>query len=247
MTGIIGIIIYFAIGLFAGFMSGMFGIGGGSVRIPLLNLAGLPLLTAFGINLFIIPFSSIVGAVSHRKNISLKIGMYMILGGTLGSLAGAFFAGSIPTRILAIIFVIVSIITVLGIYLSRIAPDLSKKIAATPSNIFIGAFLLNLITGMRGGSGGSLFPPFLKAMKLDVHRAIATSLFVTIFTAVAALFIYLHRGNIIWIPAFSAVFGSIIGARIGSKISLKTKPMWLEIGLSIFVIALALLIVYKTM
>jgi uncharacterized membrane protein YfcA len=57
MTQIIQIIVLFCICLFAGFMSGMFGIGGGSVRIPLLNLAGLHLLTAFAINLFVIPFS----------------------------------------------------------------------------------------------------------------------------------------------------------------------------------------------
>jgi hypothetical protein len=35
------------------------------------------------------------------------------------------------------------------------------------------------------------------------------------------------------------------GARVGSKISLKTKPFWIEIGLSIFIIALALIVVYK--
>jgi len=53
---IIQIAIYICIGLFAGFTSGMFGIGGGTIRIPLLNLAGLPLLSAFGINFFVIPF-----------------------------------------------------------------------------------------------------------------------------------------------------------------------------------------------
>ncbi len=90
MTQITIITIYFFIGLFAGFMSGMFGIGGGSVRIPLLNLAGLPLLTAFGINLFVIPFSSSIGAVTHRKNIHRKIAVYVIIGGTLGSVVGAF-------------------------------------------------------------------------------------------------------------------------------------------------------------
>jgi len=71
------IIVYICIGLFAGFMSGMFGIGGGAVRIPLLNLAGLPLLSAFGINLFIVPFSSLVGAVSQRANIDKEIALYL--------------------------------------------------------------------------------------------------------------------------------------------------------------------------
>ena len=109
------IIIFFLIGLLAGFMSGMFGIGGGSVRIPLLNLTGLPLLTAFAINLFVIPFASGVGAISHKKNIDYKIALHVIIGGTLGSLVGAFLTGLIPTLVLAIIFVITSLITIIGV------------------------------------------------------------------------------------------------------------------------------------
>ena len=99
-------IIFFLIGLIAGFMSGMFGIGGGSVRIPLLNVTGLPLLTAFGINLFVIPFASGVGAISHRKNIDRRIGLNLVVGGSLGSIVGAFLTGLIPTLMLAIIFVL---------------------------------------------------------------------------------------------------------------------------------------------
>ncbi|MCD6385747.1 sulfite exporter TauE/SafE family protein [Candidatus Sumerlaeota bacterium] len=241
------IILYILIGLFAGFMSGMFGIGGGSVRIPLLNLAGMSLLNAYAINLFVIPFSSFVGAITHRKNINVKIALYVIVGGGLGSVAGALLAGIIPTLELAIIFVIVSIITILGIYLDRIAPKFSEKLTPTPWNIIIGAFSLNLITGMRGGSGGSLFPSFLRAMHLDIHKAIATSLFVTIFTATAAVFVYWHRGNLMLIPGLCVLVGSIIGARVGSKVSLKTKPPLLEIGLSGVVIVLALLVVYKAL
>jgi len=37
----------------------------------------------------------------------------------------------------------------------------------------------------------------------------------------------------------------MIGARVGSKVSLKAKPFWLDIGLSVLTIALALLTVYK--
>jgi len=244
---IILIIIYLCIGLIAGLMSGVFGIGGGSVRIPLLNLAGLPLITAFGINLFVIPFSSLVGAVIHRKNIDRKIAVYVIIGGTLGSITGAFLVGLISNIVLAILFVITAIITVVAIYLDRIAPVLSEKINPNRYNIIGFSFFLNLITGMRGGSGGSLFPPFLRAMKLDIHKAIATSLFVTIFTATFAISIYWYRGNIIWLPALSVLVGSIIGARTGSRISLKTKPKWLEIGLSVLIIILAFLTVYKTL
>jgi len=233
------------IGFSAGLMSGMFGIGGGSVRTPLLYLAGLPLLSAFGINLLVIPFSSLVGAISHRKNIDWKFTPHMVIGGTFGSITGAFLTGIIPTLSLAIIFVIVSIITVLGIYLDRIIPNIAQKIRPNAKAIVGGTFFLNLLTGMRGGSGGSLFPPFLRAMRFDMHKAIATSLFATIFTATAGMIIYWYRGDIVLFPALAVIIGSISGARIGSLLSHKTKPVCLEFGLSIFVIILALAIVYK--
>jgi hypothetical protein len=228
-------------------MGGIFGIGGGSVRIPLLNLAGLPLITAFGVSLFVIPFSSLVGAVAHRKNINKRIAVYVIIGGTLGSIIGAFLVGLISNIVLAILFVITAVVTVAAIYLDKIAPELSKKINPNKYNIIGLSFFLNLITGMRGGSGGSLFSPFLRAMKLDIHEAIATSLFVTIFTATFATIIYWHRGDIVWLPALSVLAGSMIGARVGSSISLKARPKWLEIGLSALVIILALLTVYKAL
>lgn len=109
----------------------------------------------------------------------------------------------------------------------------------------MGTFFLNLITGMRGGSGGSLFPVFLKMMTLDIHKAIATSLFATIFTAVAGMIVYWHRGDILLMPALVVIIGSMVGARIGSLISLRTKPVWLEIGLSILVMILSLITLCK--
>ena len=133
----------------------------------------------------------------------------------------------------------------MGIYFDRICPGLAQKIKPQKTIFAVGAFILNLLTGMRGGSGGSLFPPFLKMMRLNIHTAIATSLFVTIFTASAAVVIYWYRGDILFLPAMVVIVGSIIGVRIGSLISLKTKPKWLEIGLSIFVLLLALLVIYK--
>ena len=92
---------------------------------------------------------------------------------------------------------------------------------------------------------GALLTPFLRAMKLGIHSAVATSLFVTMFTAIVAAIIYWHRGNIAWLPALCVLAGSMIGARVGSKVSLKTKPAWLEIGLTTLVVGLAFITIYK--
>jgi len=227
-------LIYLCIGLFAGFMSGMFGIGGGTVRIPLLNLAGLPLLSAFGINFLVIPFSSLVGAMSQRKNIARKIVTYAIVGGVLGEIIGATSVGFIPTLTLAIIFVTLCFIVALGIHSGKIIPKLAQKVKPTKKNIFISSFFVSFITGLRGGSGGQIFPALFKSLGLDTHQAIATSLTVS-------------RGNIIWLPALFVLIGSMIGARIGSKVSLKTKPFWLEIGLTVLVVALAFITIYKAL
>ena len=240
-------VLYAGIGFVAGLMSGIFGIGGGSVRIPLLNIFGMPLLSAFAVNIFVIPFSQSVGAYTHRKNIDKNIALHAVIGGVLGSIAGAIFTGLVPTLILSIIFVAVALLTIVGVYLNRISPKLYQRLTPSWKNIALGTFVLNLITGMRGGSGGSLFPPFLKAMHLDIHKAIATSLFITIFTASAAIIIYWNRGNIPWLSALSVLIGSMIGARIGSNISLKTKLFWLQMGLSVLVVGLALLTVYKAL
>jgi len=240
-------VIYISIGLFAGFMSGMFGIGGGIVRIPLLNLAGLPLLSAFGINFLVIPFASSVGAITQRRNIAREIVIYAIIGGVLGEVIGAYSVGFIPTLILAIIFVTLCFIVAFGIFADKIVPKLTCKIKPTKKNIFGSSFFVSFITGLRGGSGGQIFPALFKNLGLDTHKAIATSLTVSIFTAFGAIPIYWHRGDIIWLPALYVLIGSMLGARIGSKVSLKTRPFWLEIGLTILIVALALSVIYKAL
>lgn len=241
------LIIFFLIGLFAGFMSGMFGIGGGTVRIPLLNLAGMPLLSAFAINFFVIPFSSLVGALTQRKNISKEIVLYAIIGGVIGEIIGAYFVGFIPTLFLAIIFVTLCILIVFLINSRKIVPKITQKIKPNKKNIFGSSFFVSFITGLRGGSGGQIFPALFKSLGMNTHKAIATSLTVSIFTAFGAIPIYWHRGNIVWLPALFVLIGSMIGARIGSKVSLKTKPKWLEIGLSVLIIMLAMLTIYKAL
>ncbi|MHA1341968.1 MAG: sulfite exporter TauE/SafE family protein [Promethearchaeota archaeon] len=237
------------IGMLSGLLSGMLGIGGGSVRIPLLNLIGFSLLSSFGINLIIIPISSLIGMLSHRKNLQLKSGICLAVGGSLGTMLGVLIAFylSINPIALAIVFFLASLITVVGLNLYKFSPKTAEKLDHTPFNIIMGGFILNIITGMKGGSGGSLFPPLLRFLKYDIRKAVATSLFATIFTASIGIAMFWSKGEIKWIEGLITLLGTIIGVRIGSKASLKTKPRTLEIILSATVILLALITIVKAL
>ncbi len=245
--GPVQIMTYILIGAFAGFLSGLFGIGGGSIRIPLLYASGIPLLTAFGIDLLIIPFSSLAASFAHRKNIDFKNAKWVILGGSLGTIGGAFLIGSVPEVLLAVLFLIVAVLTVLAVYFRMVFPAIAKHVKPNARAITTGTFLINFLIVMRGGSGGSLFSPFLRIMGLDIREAIATSLFSTIFTSAIGAAVFWFYGYYLLSVAFFLMIGSVIGAELGSIASLKAKPHWLEKGLILFILLLAVFVLLKAL
>ncbi|MFT4308459.1 MAG: sulfite exporter TauE/SafE family protein [Candidatus Woesearchaeota archaeon] len=232
------------IGLGVGVLTGIFGIGGGSVRIPLLVLTGMPLVVAFATNMFAIPFSSAVGAYIHRRNIAWDSVVPFTIGGVFGIVIATFFVGVVSSRVLAILFFAAAIITVIGLYLDRISHQASSLIERTPRSLFLAALIGNLIIGARGGSGGTLFPPLLRALHIDMHPAIATSLFAGFFSSIAALIIYGIGGHVLVVPGVIIAGFGIIGSIIGSHVSLHIDGKHLAIGLSVTVILLAISVLY---
>jgi len=228
------------VGFISGLASGFFGIGGGSIRIPLLNLLGFTIISAYGINLMALPVSCVIGAASQRENIDKKLGIYMILGGSIGTILGTLIAFSLSTSelILAIVFVFVSLVSVIGMNLNHIA-EASQKLKTSFFALFITSLGANTLTGMRGGSEGSLFVPILRVFNVEMHKAIATALFAAIFTSLVGVLLYWNHQQLLLIEGLVVLTGAAIGSRIGSFYSLKTKPRWLEIGLTIIIIVLA--------
>jgi uncharacterized protein len=242
---LIQFVIFAFIGLVSGFLSGLFGIGGGSVRIPLLVMAGVPIINAYATNMIAIPFSSATGAFTQRINIDWNIVKYVIIGGAFGVALATFFVGMLSPLLLVWIFLFASILTTIGLYLDVISAKLSERIQSNKWNVIIGIFILNFIIGLRGGSGGTLFPPFLKMMHLEMHRAIATSLMASFVTGTIASLIYLFRGEIIWIIAMSVIFFDMLGSYMGSNVSMNSHAKFLKAGLAILVFVLAVYVVIR--
>jgi uncharacterized protein len=86
----VNILIILGMGAAVGFLSGMFGVGGGFLITPLLIFYNVPppIAVATGANQVIA--SSISGAVTHfrRGTIDLKLGMILLVGGLMGATLG---------------------------------------------------------------------------------------------------------------------------------------------------------------
>jgi hypothetical protein len=78
------------LGAAVGFMSGMFGVGGGFLLTPLLIFAGIPPAVAVGTQANQILASSVSGVMAHwrRGGVDFKMGTVLMVGGVLGSGAG---------------------------------------------------------------------------------------------------------------------------------------------------------------
>jgi uncharacterized membrane protein YfcA len=88
----VNLLVLLAMGGAVGFLSGMFGVGGGFLITPLLIFYNIPpaIAVATGANQVIA--SSISGAIAHfkRGTLDIKLGTVLFLGGAVGSSVGAF-------------------------------------------------------------------------------------------------------------------------------------------------------------
>jgi uncharacterized membrane protein YfcA len=82
--------LFVGMGAAVGFLSGMFGVGGGFLMTPLLILAGIPSPIAVGTEAAQIVASSVSGALAQwrRGNIDIKMGTVLLSGGLVGSVLG---------------------------------------------------------------------------------------------------------------------------------------------------------------
>ena len=78
------------LGGMVGFLSGMFGVGGGFLMTPLLIFIGVPPAVAVGTEANQVVASSVSGALAHwrRGNVDVKMGILLLAGGFLGSSVG---------------------------------------------------------------------------------------------------------------------------------------------------------------
>ncbi|MFH1800569.1 MAG: sulfite exporter TauE/SafE family protein [Candidatus Omnitrophota bacterium] len=104
------------IGILGGFLSGLFGVGGGVVFVPLLMLLkGFDIHRAVGTSLVVIIFTALSGAAFHGKagmvdwRAAALLGIFSILGAWLGTKLSLKLEVSMLQRVFAIFLVLVAV------------------------------------------------------------------------------------------------------------------------------------------
>jgi uncharacterized membrane protein YfcA len=113
----VNLLVMLGLGAAVGFLSGMFGVGGGFLLTPLLMFSGIPTPIAVATGANQIVASSVSGALAQwrRGNIDFQMGYVLIAGGVVGSLAGVFLIRLLSRLGHADVFISLVYVTFLGV------------------------------------------------------------------------------------------------------------------------------------
>jgi len=130
----LNVLLLLVMGGAVGFLSGMFGIGGGFLMTPLLIFTGVPPAVAVATEANQITASSVSGALAHfrRSGVDVKMGLVLMAGGGVGSFAGAKIFAYLKSIGQVDLFISLAYVFFLGIIGSlmlweNISPWLAKK------------------------------------------------------------------------------------------------------------------------
>ena len=229
----------------AGMLGALTGLGGGVVLIPLLTLGfHVDMRYAIGASLVsVIATSSGAAAAYVREGYSnVRIGMFLEVATTIGAVVGAFIAGHVPTRGLAMVF---GVVLLYSAWLSRGQLDHVTAAEPNPWSEKLGMsgrypngcggwtayvvdriaagwammFGAGILSGLLGiGSGAVKVLAMDKIMRIPFKVSTTTSNFMIGVTAAASAGIYLARGYVDPVLVAPVLLGVLLGALTGAKV-----------------------------
>ena len=213
-----------ALGVSVGVLSGFFGIGGGTVTVPLLMYLGFGIKEAIGISVMQMVVGSFIAALIHQQKKTYAVSdiKYFGFGGLLGAMIGAVLVKHLDAVLLEWAF-----LAIVAFTLGRLAVSIPKptrsEIVNRPLYTIIGSGI-GLFSGMLGVGGAILMTPILVTfMGFELKKASAISLFFVIFTSLSALVTLGLFGMINWYAGAVVALSSAAGIGIGIYLVHKTK------------------------
>jgi uncharacterized membrane protein YfcA len=249
-----------AAGAVAGFLAGLFGVGGGAILVPVFyQVYGLLGVTdtvrthvAVGTSLAIIVPTSIRSFNAHRKRgaVDMQLLKGWLVWVPLGTILASVVAAYVSGEVLRVIFMVLMLLIALKMFFGRDDWRLGTQMPGGVANGLAGGFI-GLLSGLIGIGGGTLSNLWMTLWNRSVHQSIATSSGVGVLISIPGLFGYIWAG---WgeagLPPFSTGFVNwatvvlvmpltLLVAPLGVRLAHALTRRQLEIGFGLFLTVIA--------
>jgi uncharacterized membrane protein YfcA len=235
-----------AVGLGAGTLGSMLGVGGGIIMVPALTFLNLPPTQAASTSLIAVMSTSVSSTIeySRQKRIDYALGLEMAACAIPGAVLGAILSQYLLEDSFKLYFGILLILTGLYVlYKNSVLKDRRAKRRSLPLQVavFAASFGAGLISSLFGVGGGIVFvPAMLLVLGLTMHRAAPTSQLTLMMTAIAGVFTHSVLGHPDYLQAVALSAGAFVGAQIGARLSRMMKDVLLQRLLAIILMAVAI-------
>jgi uncharacterized membrane protein YfcA len=254
------------VGVAVGIISGLLGIGGGLILVPvfhtLLPFAGVgseELMTmSLASSLAAIVITSISSCLAHARlgNVPWEKIPLMLIGLALGALVAGSMASKIPAVLLEAGFALFAVVMSIRMWLAQKYEEVEQHRELRPIPVFLATTTIGTLSAWLGIAGGTLLVPYLCAHGLVIKRAIGASACCGIMVAAAGTVGYVTSGlGLSHLPEFSvghvylpAVIGialtSLFSAPLGARLASRwpTRRIKRIVAIMLLLVAIKLLV-----
>jgi uncharacterized membrane protein YfcA len=249
---------YALTGLFAGFLAGYLGIGGGLVLVPVLSwlfsqdpaTAGMAVQMAVATSLATMLFTSMSSLLAHqRRGAIMWILVRQMLPGLLaGALLGSVIAHRIGNTALGMLFGVFALL--IGLQMLRGSRPFGNRPLPGPVPVAATGFGIGTLSSLLGIGGGSMTVPWLLWHAQQVQKSIATAAACGYPIAVAGTIGFALLGDnqagtptlgYVHLPALAGVaLFSIFGAPLGVAAVHRSSPLFAKRFFALFLLLVAI-------
>lgn len=240
LLGLLGVL-----GFVGAFLSGLVGVGGAIIMIPLLlyippvvGFDALGIRTVAAVTIVQVAVSGLVGMMSHRGRIERSLVIAVGVSMTGASFAGALLSATVDPLVLEVVFATMAgaAAAVTLLRRGRMAPDRAGPLDfSRPAAAAIGGGI-GFLAGMVGAGGAFLLmPAMLFVLNIPMRAAVGASLATVAISAGAGLIGKAATGQVDWLLAAALVAGAIPGSMIGALVSKRSRVEHLSTVLGVLV------------
>jgi uncharacterized protein len=258
----VSIFLIFGMAAAVGFISGLFGVGGGFLMTPLLVFLGIPPGVAVASGSAQIAASSMTGVLTfwRRKALDVKLGFVLVGGGIVGTFLGVLFFNAMRRAGYFDLVLVLSYVTLLGsvgglmLIESLKATFMPKRVKTRkpsrhdgrwwfetlpfPVRFERSGLMISIVLGIGGGF--IVVPALIYFFRVPTAVVVGTSLFQILFTMITATMLHaVTNQSVDFVLALILIVGSVIGAQFGARAGQNLKGEHFRLLLAILVFGVA--------